>query len=356
MAVSEYLRDAMRCFSEDSGRISAEALRGILSRGESGAGGMRPEDVNEVVSSFAKDGGDEIDVEEFLTAMSSSEPAASELSEATKQRDAGFVREACELFRQVVATRRRELGDAHPSTVCALEHLGMALYMVTDLDAAARCLREVVDARCKKHGEGHPSTVAAMAGLGCLLKDSQDFAAAEALLRKAAKAFEGDFTEKAITSRGMLASLYKDMGDLERARHMLQAHRREIVTYLGETHTSYVTATTNLGEVLLRKGDYAGAEGLLRAAVKASRGLDDKAGRFMCTQTALGNLAHCLEAQGATRQIDEAIELLTEVVDGFAAIEHPMTQAFRAALQRLLKTSGHDGNHAVQTRSHAPTA
>lgn len=333
MAVSDYLRDAMRTFGEglSHGIIDAHELKQILTR--AGDAALTEEEASEVVEDFA-DSHRQVDVQEFLLVLTMAEPRASDMQRATRQRNAGKLGEAVRGYRSVLETRRRELGDEHPSTICSLEHLGMALYMQTDLDGAAKCLREVVESRKTRCGPHHPQTLTAIAGLGCLLKDAKDFAGAEELLTQAAAAFEGDFTEKAITSRGMLATLYKDRGDLPRAREMLQSHLDEIRVHLGPSHTSYVTSCVNLGEVMMQLGDLRNAEPLLRDAVRRSGELKEEAGRFMCEQTAKGNLARLLEARGA---YDEAISLLTDVVGTFAQIQHPMTVPFRAALARLHK-------------------
>ena len=121
------------------------------------------------------------------------------------------------LFREALDGRRRELGDAHPSTLDSINNLATLLDQQGKYADAEALYRKALDGKRRVCGDAHRDTLASINNLAILLKDQGKYADAEALYREA-----------------------------------LDGHRRE----LGDTHPSTLATINNLASLFYNQGKY----------------------------------------------------------------------------------------------------
>lgn len=92
---------------------------------------------------------------------------------------------AADLFARVLASHRAVFGEEHPNVAVALQNLALAQRRLGQNDRARQNLLEVVALRQKLHDESHPAVAAAFYGLARFEHQNRRYDAAEAPYRKA---------------------------------------------------------------------------------------------------------------------------------------------------------------------------
>ena len=157
--------------------------------------------------------------------------------------------EARALFAESLAARRTALGDADPATLTSLNHLGLILRELGELDEARALLSEAVQTRRTSQGDRHPETLTAINNLGALLKACGDLSAAEPLYVEALavrRAELGDRHPDTLTSINNLASLYTAQGKLDEAEPLVYEAAATAREVLGADHPHTKIFASNL--------------------------------------------------------------------------------------------------------------
>lgn len=106
---------------------------------------------------------------------------------------------------------------------------------------------------------------------------------------------------------------------------------------MGERHPATLAALVQLGLVMLEKKQLDEAEELLQQALVANR--ETFGDGHPQTLASITWLAGLYEAKG---QVDQALPLHQEVLRGFAAASHPMTQRCAGHVVALMRQQGSD--------------
>ncbi|MBX3324093.1 MAG: serine/threonine protein kinase, partial [Phycisphaeraceae bacterium] len=99
--------------------------------------------------------------------------------------DQGKLDQAEPYLREAMEKRRRVLGEEHPDTLTSISNMGFELQAQGKLDQAEPYYREALEKRRRVLGEEHPSTLTAINNMGFLLRDQGRLAEAEPYFREA---------------------------------------------------------------------------------------------------------------------------------------------------------------------------
>ncbi|MEE8154216.1 MAG: serine/threonine-protein kinase [Phycisphaerales bacterium] len=259
--------------------------------------------------------------------------------------------------REMVAIRERELGEDDPETLVAVNILAeMVQYQHGRNAEAARLYRRVLDSRHRVLGEEHYLTVEAMGNLGLMLQEDGRAKEAEPLHRRAVEGNRrifGDESQETLTSMNNLAlalsrqgkladaePLYKrtleigrrtagnegsiskinnlawhylDMGKPTEAeplfRELLDLSRR----VHGETHPRIVLSTDSLATALRMMDRFDEGERLLRQTLDTVR--DQLGNEHPTTLLGMNRLALLLQKAEKAQKYAEAEPLLREALE-----------------------------------------
>jgi eukaryotic-like serine/threonine-protein kinase len=215
------------------------------------------------------------------------------------------------MFRRALEVRRRELGENHLDTIESMHSLGTALrdgmerrspdavISATPWQDAEALLTQVISRRRRLLGNDHPDTALATLDLGISMWWREEYKPAEPLLREGLTLLRrrlGDDHPHVPFAAMQLTGLLYDTGRLkeaeELAREALATQRK-----LGANPRSAM-----LCKILIAKGDFAGAEPLLRDDVQTQRGRGNQwqlAGALMQLGACLTGMHHYQEAEEA---------------------------------------------------------
>ncbi|MEZ5962429.1 MAG: serine/threonine-protein kinase [Planctomycetota bacterium] len=93
--------------------------------------------------------------------------------------------ESEQLYQEVLARRRRLLGDEHPFTLLTMNSLGSLFSELNRLDEAEPLLQQAFEGRARALGECHSKTIASLSNLAVLRMRQENHAASVDLLRDA---------------------------------------------------------------------------------------------------------------------------------------------------------------------------
>ncbi|MGJ4730044.1 protein kinase domain-containing protein [Luteimonas sp. SDU101] len=177
----------------------------------------------------------------------------------------GELSEARALLEEVLAARRRVLGDEHAGTVASMSALATTMAMQGDLVPAVDLQRTVAEVQARRLGSEHPDTLAARGNLANMLSDRGDTAEAvgeAAAVAEARRRVLGD--EHPMTLRGLLnlASLRARLDDFEAALPLEEQVLQARIRLLGEDHPDTLFVALNHAMTLTRAGELARAQAL----------------------------------------------------------------------------------------------
>jgi eukaryotic-like serine/threonine-protein kinase len=250
---------------------------------------------------------------------------------------AGKYAEAEPFVHEGLTTRRRVLGADHADTFRALDVLAILLGQQGHFDESVERAREALAGRIRTLGEAHEDTIDSRSGLATSLQHAGKFDEAQQHFEQAlekARAVLGD--ENPVTQHliNNLATLLQERGRLadaeSRFRELLVLMRRTS----GEEHPDALTTLGNLGFVLRAQGKLAEAEPLLRESLERRRRvLGDDHPKTLFSWNDLGEL---LTAKG---QPEDAVPHLEEAFERRLRLlgpAHPLTMGSLSALTKPL--------------------
>ncbi len=249
--------------------------------------------------------------------------------------------EVIPLAQQILAIRRRVLGEKHPDTVKSLNALGQLLGQLGDYAAARPYYEQSLAIYQDTLGAKHPLTATALGDLGSLQQRMGDYPAARRCYEQALairKEALGEKRPEIAASLNQLGSLAKTMGDYAAARAYLEqalAIRQEI---FGEDHPLTARSHNDFGVLLSQIGDYAAARSHLeRALVICQETLGEK---HQATARSLQNLGGLLAEMGDYAAARPYLEQSQAVYQEILGEMHPLNATLLNNLGAFLEMTG----------------
>jgi hypothetical protein len=166
------------------------------------------------------------------------------------------------LQEEVLAERRRVLGQEHRDTLAAMNNLAATLSSEGDLAGAGLLQEEVLETRRRVLGQEHRDTLAAMNNLAVTLGQQGDLAGARRLrvqVLETRRHLLGEEHRDTLRAMGNLAVTLRQQGDLAGARRLQEQVLEAMPGVLGREHPDTLKAMGNLAITLRLQGDPAGA-------------------------------------------------------------------------------------------------
>ena len=200
--------------------------------------------------------------------------------------------------RDALEKSRRVLGDDHPDTLTRISSLGSFFLNLNRPGDAEPFVREAFDRRRRVMGNEHPDTLASMDSMGSLLQQQGKLAEAEPWFRDVLAQYRLLFGNDDPRTAGAIYEL-AGMQWAQRKTDQAAAGFRESFEIrrrlLGDVHPSTLRASMALGTALDQSGKPAEAEALLREVLDKQRQLLGP--DSVPAMTTLGNLSTSLLGQ-----------------------------------------------------------
>jgi serine/threonine-protein kinase len=181
-----------------------------------------------------------------------------------------------ELFRQLLDSKRKHLGDRDPTIALGMANLGVVLTETGQYAEALELHRGALERNRELFGDPHPVVARSRLHVAWVLHLIGDFESAEPLLRQALAARRQAFGERHSTvadSLNVLANLLTDTGAFDEAARLF-AEALEIREELaGEESRPVATTLTTWAVLELERGELEAAESRLRHALGLRREL-----------------------------------------------------------------------------------
>jgi CHAT domain-containing protein/tetratricopeptide (TPR) repeat protein len=245
---------------------------------------------------------------------------------ATELLNKGRSREAQPLLENVLAVRRKILGEEHPDTATGYNNLAYNLNAQGKYAAAEEGFLKALAIRRKALGEDHPDTAGSYTNLAANQIAQGKYAEAEEGHRKALAIYckiLGEEHPNTATSYNTLASNQNAQGKYAAAEESYRkalAIRRKI---LGEDHLDTAASYNNLAANQHNQGKYATAEeGFLKALAIRRKILGEE---HPHTANSYNSLGVNLNAQGKYAQAEEGVRKALAIRRKVLGEEHPAT-------------------------------
>ncbi|MDY6936101.1 MAG: tetratricopeptide repeat protein [Cyanobacteriota bacterium] len=257
-------------------------------------------------------------------------PEDPELAEAERLHDRavqllneGKYSEAIPLVEQLLAIRRRLLGEEHPSVATSLNNLAL-LYRSQRRYAEAEPLYiQALEMRQRLLGDEHHYVATSLNNLALLYERQGRYTEAEPLFRQALEMTQrllGDEHPDVATSLNNLAGLYESQGRYAEAEPLFRQALEMRQRLLGDEHPDVALGLNNLAFVYQRQGRYAEAEPLyIQVLEMAQRLFGDE---HLNTATSLNALARLYENQGRYTEAESLFHQALEMRQRLLGKEH----------------------------------
>lgn len=160
--------------------------------------------------------------------------------------------EAEQIYRESIAVLRAAYGGPHPEIATALNNLGFVYNRMQRWDMARDAYHESATIRRATLGESHPDTAAALLGEALAVNKLGQFTQAERLLRQAIKTFDqtlGQDHWRTANAQRYLGTVLTNLGRYAEAETILRDAERKLVAALGPAHERTASARTALSEL-----------------------------------------------------------------------------------------------------------
>ncbi len=279
-------------------------------------------------------------------------------------RSLGNLTEAQTLFEAAWEGRRDVIGEDHEQTLTSLSNLGLVLLSQGRVSDAEPLLRQVLEQRRRAFGEDHPETLSAFNNLGGLMMRTGAPADAEHYFRLALdgrKQVLGKLHPGTLTTMNNLALALRSQGDLDGAELYFAQALKGRKRVFGDDHPYVLQSFNNIALVLHAKGNFSEALAYHRQAVSGRR---EKLGHdHPATLISISNKSVVLRDLD---RLDESAELAHEAVQSARRVlpeDHWQTAEFLAQHSRTLVRMASYGEaerlaleaHAIFTTALGPT-
>lgn len=231
-------------------------------------------------------------------------------------REQGKYEQAIEVGRQVVKGFESFHGSAHESTLTAVSNLGITLTNAGKLGEARKIYDSAYATAKSLHGLDHPSSFPIQTNFAEVLRegDSEDRIRAGRMMENLSKAqLEqlGEMHPESIIGANNLATFRAEEGDFDNAIVLMQSVVDRQAVVLGEDHPDRIVAISNLGLMTFQAGNPIGLKVLKQAWEIAEGKLGAK------HPISLNSLDLYANSLASTGELDDALPLIRQVVDGF---------------------------------------
>ena len=251
--------------------------------------------------------------------------------------------QAEELKAQVMATRRRMLGEEHPDTLTSIANLASTYRNQGRWKEAEELDVQVLEISKRELGEEHPSTLTRMANLASTYWNQGRWKEAEELEVQELEISKRELGEElpdTLTNTANLASTYRNQGRWKEAEELevqvLEISKRE----LGEELPDTLTSTANLASTYRNQGRWKEAEELEVEVLEISK--RELGEEHPDTLTSTANLACTYWNQGRWKEAEKLEVQVLEILKRELGEEHPDTLTRMANLAHIISTQGHD--------------
>jgi tetratricopeptide (TPR) repeat protein len=220
--------------------------------------------------------------------------------------------EAFPLAEQVLAIRKRLLGDRHSHVATSLDNLAEIYRKQGQYEKAEPLYLQALELYKSLLGDRHPDVATSLDNLARLYQDQGRYEKAEPLVLQALelrKSLLSDRHPDVATSLINLAELYRKQGRYEKAEPLYLQGLELYKSLLGNRHRDVATSLDNLARLYRDQGRYEKAEPLLVQALELYKSL--LGNHHPDVATSLNNLAGLYQNQG---RYDEAEPLLLQAL------------------------------------------
>jgi tetratricopeptide (TPR) repeat protein len=178
---------------------------------------------------------------------------------ASLYQDQGKYELAEPLFVSCLDTRKRVLGENHPSTLVSVNNLALLYRDQGKYELAEPLFVSCLDTSKRVLGENHPSTLASVNNLALLYRQQGKYELAEPLYVSCLdtrKRVLGENHPSTLASVNSLASLYQDQGKYELAEPLFVSCLDTSKRVLGENHPDTLIYVNNLALLYRDQGKY----------------------------------------------------------------------------------------------------
>ncbi len=182
-------------------------------------------------------------------------------------------KESGDLYREVHEIRSAMLGPDDPTTIDALNDLGIWHWRSNQLDEAERAFRRVIEARTSTLGGSAGLTLDAQSNLALVLKGRGRLPEAERMQREVLAERLSHFPDDSPIVAGArlnLALSLMDSGSYEEARTLLAAVFESYQKSFGKDHRKTLDAAATLSRAMIEVGREREAERILNRALERS--------------------------------------------------------------------------------------
>ncbi|MDQ1041819.1 tetratricopeptide repeat protein [Streptomyces sp. V4I2] len=245
----------------------------------------------------------------------------------------GMFEQACQQLEQVLAVRRRLLGEDHPETLSAGHNLAGALHDLGHLAPARTAYARIWVARQQLQGAEHGDTLTARHELARVLHDQGELEQARVHFEQiltVRRRLQGDEHAHTLAARHELARILHDQGELEQARQEYQSILELRHHTLGQLHPRTLTTRHNLACLLHDAGELAQAHQELQATLAGrTTVLGVTHPQTLSTQY---KLARLLKETGHQRQALQLLQAAADAARRTLGEGHPLTRRMTGTL------------------------
>src|SRR3984957_14684730 len=245
---------------------------------------------------------------------------------ALVQYEAGYWKEAEELEVQVMETRKRILGTAHPDTLTSMNNLASTYRKQGRWKEAEELQVQVMETSLRMLGAEHPDTLIGMSNLACTYWKQGRWKDAEELqvqVMETSLRMLGAEHPDTLTSMSNLAATYWNQGmwkDAEELEVQVMETRKRM---LGAEHPDTLTSMSNLAYTYRNQGRWKDAEELEVQAMETRKRM--LGAEHPETLTSISNLASIYRNQGKWKDAEELQVQVMETSLRMLGAEHPDT-------------------------------
>jgi len=228
-------------------------------------------------------------------------------------RSAGHPERAVVILEEALPLMRARHGNDYPNTMNTMTNLASTYWSLGQLDKSVPLFEEALKLEERNFGKNRPETRMTGLNLAINYRDTGRIAEALPLLEEAYAASKKD---RALSfAAPALADVYARLGKFERAAAVVEAAEAHVRRGQPQGSPGLGGELVKLGQVLIKAGDAAGAERLLREGLAIREKAQPDAWTTFNTRSLLG------EALTAEKKYEEAEALLVQGYEGVKARE-----------------------------------
>jgi tetratricopeptide (TPR) repeat protein len=245
---------------------------------------------------------------------------------ASTFRSQGRWKEAEELGKQVVENRKRVLGAEHPDTLTSMTELAFTYNNQGRWNKAEELGKQVMETQKRVLGAEHSDTLDSMFILSWIYRDQGRWKEAEELGRQVVESNKRVLREEhptTLVSMGNLALTYKYQCRWDQAEELFMQIKERYMRLYGVEHPDTLTSMGNLAATYRPQGRLKEAQELEVEVMETSKKLLGKDNPD--TLRSMANLAATYRGQGRLKEAEEMFLQVIEVCNRLFGEEHPNT-------------------------------